>query len=108
MELKEESKETPNNNKNVTLDILPNHTLYINNLNEKIKADGMKLIKVELKQGLFHLFSQYGEILEIHVKKTLKLRGQAFIVFRDLNSASSAKHALNNAIIFGKDIVSIL
>ena len=37
MELKEESKETPNNNKNVTLDILPNHTLYINNLNEKIK-----------------------------------------------------------------------
>jgi len=86
-----------NNTQNTIIDVAPNQTLYVNNLNEKIKAD-------ELKQALFHLFSQYGEILEIHAKKTLDLRGQAFIVFRDLNSASTAKHALNGAVIFGKDL----
>ena len=88
------------------IDLLPNQTLYINNLNEKIKVDGKKTIyKSELKQAVFHLFAQYGEILEVHAKKTLKLRGQAFIVFKDLNAASSAKHGLNGSILFGNELV---
>lgn len=29
-----------NNTNNKPVDILPNNTLYVNNLNEKIKADG--------------------------------------------------------------------
>ena len=62
-------------------------------------------LNLELKQAVFHLFAQYGEILEVHAKKTLKLRGQAFIVFKDLNAASSAKHALNGSILFGKEVV---
>ncbi len=31
---------THNQNINSGVDILPNNTLYVNNLNEKIKADG--------------------------------------------------------------------
>jgi hypothetical protein len=54
------------------------------------------------------LFAQYGEILEVHAKKTLKLRGQIFIVFKDLNAASSAKHALNGSILFGKEMVTLI
>jgi len=55
---------------------------------------------------LYHVFSQYGEILEIHAKRNMKLKGQAFVVFKDLNSASTAKHALNKNPILGKDMVS--
>uniref|UniRef100_A0A8D2ANM7 RRM domain-containing protein n=1 Tax=Sciurus vulgaris TaxID=55149 RepID=A0A8D2ANM7_SCIVU len=38
----------------------PNHTIYINNLNEKIKKD-------ELKKSLYAIFSQFGQILDILV-----------------------------------------
>jgi RNA recognition motif-containing protein len=55
---------------------------------------------------LYHIFSQYGEILELHAKKNLKLKGQAFVVFKDLNSASTAKHALNKINILGQEMVS--
>ena len=36
----------------------PNHTIYINNLNEKIKTD-------ELKKSLYAVFVQFGQILDI-------------------------------------------
>jgi U2 small nuclear ribonucleoprotein B'' len=32
------------------------------------------------------------------------MKGQAFVVFRDISSASNAKHSLDNAMIFGKPI----
>jgi U2 small nuclear ribonucleoprotein B'' len=32
------------------------------------------------------------------------MKGQAFIVFRDISSATNAKHALDNALILGKEI----
>jgi RNA recognition motif-containing protein len=65
------------------------------------------LTSLELKQSLFQLFSQYGEILEIHARKSFKMKGQAFVVYKDLNSATTARHALNNAIVFGKPVVSL-
>jgi len=73
----------------------PNHTLYVNNLNEKVKLD-------ELKKSLYHVFSQYGAILEIHASKTLKLKGQAWIVFDDLSSATKALKAMANFTFYGK------
>jgi U2 small nuclear ribonucleoprotein B'' len=51
---------------------------------------------------LFQVFSQYGDILEIHARKSFKMKGQAFIVFRDVTSATNAKHALDNTLVFGK------
>lgn len=63
--------------------IEPNNTIYINNLNEKIK-------KVELKRSLSAVFSQFGRILNIVAMQNLKMRGQAFVVFDDIKSATEA------------------
>lgn len=52
-----------------TIGIPPNQTIYINNLNEKIK-------KEELKKSLYHVFSQFGAILEVQAEKTMRKRGQ--------------------------------
>lgn len=69
------------------LQLQPNQTLYINNLNTKIK-------KTELKRLLYALFSPHGQILSIVASKTAKMRGQAFIVFKDLSSAVVAMRSL--------------
>ncbi|XP_020267983.1 U1 small nuclear ribonucleoprotein A-like [Asparagus officinalis] len=61
----------------------PNMTLYINNLNEKIKIE-------ELKKSLQAVFSQFGKILEVLAFKTLKHKGQAWVVFEDVSSAAEA------------------
>lgn len=60
-----------------------NMTIYINNLNEKIKID-------ELKKSLHAVFSQFGKILEVLAFKTLKHKGQAWVIFEDVTSASNA------------------
>ena len=57
------------------MDVRPNHTVYINNLNEKIKKD-------DLKKSLYAIFSQFGQILDIVALKTLKMRGQAFVIYQ--------------------------
>ncbi|XP_062230794.1 U1 small nuclear ribonucleoprotein A-like [Phragmites australis] len=63
--------------------IPPNVTIYINNLNEKIKLE-------ELKKSLNAVFSQFGKILDVLAFKTLKHKGQAWVVFEDAASATEA------------------
>ncbi|CAG9805286.1 unnamed protein product [Chironomus riparius] len=65
------------------MDIRPSHSIYVNNLNEKVKKD-------ELKKSLYAIFSQFGQILDIVALKTLKMRGQAFIIFKEISSATNA------------------
>ena len=78
--------------------IIPqNETLYVNHLNEKIKID-------LLRENLYYLFSQYGDVLEINVRKSKKMRGQAFIVYKDINEAARAKVSLNNFLFLGSRI----
>ncbi|GLT60824.1 hypothetical protein SLA2020_335730 [Shorea laevis] len=60
-----------------------NMTIYINNLNEKIKLE-------ELKKSLHAVFSQFGKILEVQAYKTLKHKGQAWVVFEGVSSATNA------------------
>ena len=36
----------------------------------------------ELKKSLYAIFSQFGPILDIVAVKSLKMRGQAFVVFQ--------------------------
>lgn len=59
---------------------------------------------VELKKGLHELFAPYGEILGVYVKNTYKMKGQAFIVFKNLQSASEAMRCLQKAAFFGKEM----
>ena len=77
--------------------ILQNETLYVNHLNEKIKTD-------LLRENLYYLFSQYGDVLEINLRKSKKMRGQAFIVYKDINDATRAKVSLNNFLFLGSRI----
>ncbi|GLU02602.1 hypothetical protein SLE2022_198470 [Rubroshorea leprosula] len=76
-------------------DIPPSQTIYIKNLNEKIK-------KEELKSSLYCLFSQYGRILDVVALKTPKLRGQAWIVFSELTAASNAFRQMQNFPFYDK------
>ncbi|PON64185.1 U1 small nuclear ribonucleoprotein A/U2 small nuclear ribonucleoprotein B'' [Parasponia andersonii] len=76
-------------------DIPPNQTIYIKNLNEKIK-------KEELKRSLYALFSQYGRILDVVALKTPKLRGQAWIAFSEVPAASNAVRQMQNFPFYDK------
>lgn len=77
------------------MDIRPNHTIYINNLNEKIKKD-------ELKKSLYAIFSQFGQILDIVAMKSLKMRGQAFVIFKDINSSTNALRSMQGFPFYDK------
>merc|ERR1712013_838577 len=80
---------------NKTMDIPPNQTIYVNNLNEKTK-------KEDLKKSLYAIFSQFGTILEIIARKTLKTRGQAFVVFKDIPSATNALRSMQGFPFYDK------
>ncbi|OAF70098.1 hypothetical protein A3Q56_02158 [Intoshia linei] len=77
--------------------IKPNHTLYVNNLNEKIKQQ-------ELKRSLHAVFSQFGTIVEIISHRNIKMRGQAFIVFDEVTSATTALGSMQNFPFFTKEM----
>ena len=79
----------------MTTDLKPNQTIYINNLNEKVKKD-------ELKKSLHAIFSQFGEIKNIVALKSLKMRGQAFVIFKELNSASNALRSMQGFPFYDK------
>lgn len=78
-------------------DIAPKHTIYINNLNDKIKVD-------TLKRSLHAAFSQFGPIVDIVMRKSYRLRGQAFIIFRDIEGASKAIRTMQGFIFFDKPL----
>ncbi|TPX30279.1 hypothetical protein SeMB42_g07937 [Synchytrium endobioticum] len=73
----------------------PNHTLYVHNLNEKINLEA-------LKKSLRVLFQDYGQVLDIVVGKSIVRRGQAFIVFREVESATKALKEVQGFPLYGK------
>jgi len=77
------------------MDTRPNHSIYINNLNEKIKKD-------DLKKSLYAIFSQFGQILDIVALKTLKMRGQAFVIFKEISSATNALRSMQGFPFYDK------
>ncbi|EFJ07198.1 hypothetical protein SELMODRAFT_236385 [Selaginella moellendorffii] len=79
-------------------DILPNETIYIKNLNSKVK-------KQEMKRALHALFSAYGRILDVVVCKTPKLRGQAWVVFNEIPAATSALRHMKEFQLFDRPMV---
>ena len=76
----------------------PNPTVYVQNLNERVKIP-------DLKNALYQLFSNYGEVVEVHAKRNVKMRGQAFVIFNDEESAESAIKAMRGYVFFGKPLV---
>ena len=95
LKMEQESKiKKINNNQDF---VSPNETLYVNNINEKIKPD-------LLRENLYYLFIQFGDVLEINIRKSKKMRGQAFIIYKEVNEATRAKISLDNFLFFGSRI----
>ncbi|KAJ2758201.1 hypothetical protein IWQ56_006062 [Coemansia nantahalensis] len=73
----------------------PSKTLYIRNLNEKTKLPA-------LTAALRALFEMYGEIAEIRARRSVRMRGQAFITFTELDAATRAHGEVQGFMLFGK------
>lgn len=70
-------------------------SVYVRNLEERIKPD-------QLKEALTELFSEYGTIIDIVAKTNLKAKGQAFIVFDSPESAQKAIDEIQGFELFEK------
>jgi RNA recognition motif-containing protein len=86
-----------NQNKSVPAGV-PNQTLYCTNLPDKLR-------KYDLRLSLYTLFSTYGTVLDVVAMKTEKMRGQAHIVFKDVQASTQAMRALQGFEFFGKEMV---
>lgn len=75
----------------------PNPTLYVSNIDWKIK-------KPVLRRALHTLFHRHGKILEIIALRKDGLRGQAFVIFDSVASATAALQAEQGFTFFGKDL----
>ncbi|GAM21131.1 hypothetical protein SAMD00019534_043060 [Acytostelium subglobosum LB1] len=76
---------------------VPNQTIYVNNLNERPS-------KKKLTEQLKGVFSKYGTILDIVVSKRQRMKGQAFIVYSDVESASKAMKAMDSHDFLGRQM----
>ncbi len=54
------------------------------------------------------LFSTYGPVLDVVALKSMKMRGQAHIVYRDIQASTQAMRALQGFELFGKEMVRTL
>ena len=79
----------------------PSPTLYINNLNERLS-------KEQLRHSLYMLFSRFGVILDVVALKTERMRGQAWISFVMIQSATDAMNVLQGFDFYGKPMVFFL
>ncbi|SCV06015.1 LANO_0H20230g1_1 [Lachancea nothofagi CBS 11611] len=73
----------------------PKRSLYVNNLNDKIKMQ-------TLRENLYLLFSTFAEVLQVTVSKAT--RGQAFIVLKSVDEANLAMISLQEEPFFGKPL----
>ena len=65
------------------------------NLEERVKVD-------KLKEALYTIFSEYGNVIDIVAKTNLKAKGQAFIVFDKPEPALTAVEELQGFELFEK------
>ena len=79
----------------------PNQTLYVTNL------PSAKIQKEDLRTALYMLFATYGAVLDVVALKTIKMRGQAHIVYKDVQTATQAMRSLDGFEFFGRPMVSI-
>lgn len=66
----------------------------------------MSVFLTELKKSLYAIFSQFGQILDVVAMKTLKARGQAFVVFKEIGSATNALRSMQGFPFYDKPMVT--
>ncbi|KAI8887462.1 U2 small nuclear ribonucleoprotein B [Backusella circina FSU 941] len=80
------------------LNTTPSRTVYVSNLNEKVKVD-------VLKNSLRTLFKQFGDVLDVVAHQNIRMRGQAFVAFLDEESAEKAIKELQHFTLYDKPMV---
>eukprot|EP00531_Pseudo-nitzschia_arenysensis_P011156 CAMPEP_0116146642 /NCGR_PEP_ID=MMETSP0329-20121206/17280_1 /TAXON_ID=697910 /ORGANISM="Pseudo-nitzschia arenysensis, Strain B593" /LENGTH=224 /DNA_ID=CAMNT_0003642417 /DNA_START=101 /DNA_END=775 /DNA_ORIENTATION=- len=75
----------------------PNNTLYVSNIDWKIK-------KPLLRRALYSLMTRHGKVIEIVALRKDGLRGQAFVIFEDVQAATTALQKEQGFTFFGKDL----
>jgi len=70
-------------------------TIFIDNLNERVK------IKV-LKQTLKTLFKNYGRVLDVTAHRNVRMRGQAFVAMDSVEAAAKAVQEVKGFSLYGK------
>lgn len=75
------------------------NSLYITNL------PSSKIQKQDLRRAVYLLFSTYGSVLDVVALKTMKMRGQAHVAFKDVQSAKWAMQELQGYELLGRQIV---
>ncbi|KAH0595899.1 hypothetical protein MHUMG1_06449 [Metarhizium humberi] len=78
--------------------IPPNQTLYVTNL------PSSKIQKADLRTALYLLFSTYGPVLDVVALKTMSMRGQAHVVYRDVQTATQAMRSLEGQEFLGRQL----
>ncbi|KND89440.1 U2 small nuclear ribonucleoprotein B'' [Tolypocladium ophioglossoides CBS 100239] len=76
----------------------PNQTLYVTNL------PSTKIQKADIRTALYMLFSTYGPVLDVVALKTMSMRGQAHIVYRDVQTSTQAMRHLNGQTFLGRPL----
>lgn len=56
---------------------------------------------------MYAIFSQFGKILDVVCLKTLRLRGQAWVVFSDTAASTNALRTMQGFPFFDKPMVSV-
>ncbi|KZM19410.1 uncharacterized protein EKO05_0009044 [Ascochyta rabiei] len=74
---------------------VPVETIYVNNLEERVKVETMKA-------ALTRVFGCYGPLLDVIAKSSLKRKGQAFLVFDSEKSALDAVDDMDGFELYGK------
>lgn len=75
-------------------------SLYVTNL------PSSKIQKADLRTAVYMLFSTYGPVLDVVALKTMSMRGQAHVVFRDIQAATQAMRSLEGKTFLGRQLVS--
>ena len=70
-----------------------------------LQGTDLCLCIAEMKKCLYAVFSQFGKIVDIVVMKGHRLRGQAWVVFADITSATAALRAMQGFPFFDKPMV---
>ncbi|KAL0952054.1 hypothetical protein HGRIS_008692 [Hohenbuehelia grisea] len=78
-----------------TVPEVTSETLYIQNLNEKIKPE-------VIKASLRGLFKSYGEVLDVVAHGNLRMRGQAFVSFESADIAKKAMREVRGFPLYSK------
>ncbi|KAI7956793.1 hypothetical protein MJO28_003888 [Puccinia striiformis f. sp. tritici] len=72
-------------------------TVYLNNLNEKVKLPA-------LKQTLQNLLKNFGPVLDVVTHRSVQMRGQAFVAFANQEVAAKAVKEVKGFLLYGKPI----